>query len=373
MKKEHYIDTISDKLSQIYGIGKSKETILDFAKYVELKQSGEIHDVGNYNIMIKCPENYLDTNKIIEIIYKILKHYKVACSTSYYKLKRADFRRDYEKIKEDMIVVSKEIECNNPSMQEILKEYIQNSPNKIFVIVHSIETEISKGSYTEMDIGLEELFSWHIEITRELTLEEKKEHITSKLKKNNVQVSKKCNFVNELSKVDIQQIDKELLYVLVKCKANHIDLITNDFLQLIHREQYILDEIIEQKTAMQELDAMIGLDDIKRQIKQIVNYVKVNKSRGKMPMLHMVFSGPSGCGKNEVARLVGRIFKEQNILSQGQFVEVSRADLVAGYVGQTALKTQDVINKAKGGVLFIDERLCIKPKKQWQRLWLRVY
>lgn len=68
-------------------------------------------------------------------------------------------------------------------------------------------------------------------------------------------------------------------------------------------------------------------------------------------------------GKNEVAKFVGQIFKEENILPQGQFVEVSRADLVAPYIGQTAIKTQEVINRAKGGVLFIDEAYSLDPKE----------
>ena len=75
--------------------------------------------------------------------------------------------------------------------------------------------------------------------------------------------------------------------------------------------------------------------------------------------LHLAFTGNPGTGKTTVARIVGRIYKQIGLLSKGHFLEVSRTDLIAGYQGQTALKVKDVITKAKGGVLFIDEAYSI--------------
>lgn len=123
------------------------------------------------------------------------------------------------------------------------------------------------------------------------------------------------------------------------------------------------------QSLLKEVDSLIGLEGVKKEIHNLVNFIRIRKlreSRGlEIPVMskHLVFTGNPGTGKTTIARKLAQIYKCLGILENGVLVETDRSGMVAGYMGQTAEKVREVVEKAKGGILFIDEAYTLAGGK----------
>lgn len=213
-----------------------------------------------------------------------------------------------------------------------------------------------------------ELVKYAIEVDKEIHKREKDPYIGA------LEETLMSNFSKEeASTADELDVDNDMLETqpdLLKEAGDGLDLESETIHDLVKNagdgsdlpdEESVSEVYTKKMDGLEELDAMIGLAEVKQQVKAMLNVHLVRKRCEELGIkrpsisMHMVFTGNPGTGKTSVARILGKVYQEAGLLSKGHFVEVTRAELVGKYVGHTAVMVKELFEKARGGVLFIDE------------------
>lgn len=355
-------EKIINELDNLCGVVQNKEVLRDIILYIKLKQNNEL-DFENYNIIIRNNSSYNLLNDLIKVCAKVFLKYNIIENDRIcYLDKIVNSRRDcpFDKITgiDDSIIVINErkLRINYNDELDSLKRVISQYKDKVFIFE---DTNFCEG---ETDGELGKLASFRMTIDK-ISLDDKIMYCNNFLNEHNIKYKKQD--MKDYADVPFWILKNMITRLLIECKTKNLDFVDKQMLKknkefysnsTTRKRNQINCKKNEEKNAKEELNELIGLKEIKTQIEKILNYVKLNKERGQMPSLHMCFTGNPGTGKTSIARVIGKIFEEESILSgSGDFVEIHGRDLVAKYVGWTAQKVHDTVEQAIGGVLFIDE------------------
>ena len=303
MERNYELDTedekILEELDNLCGVVQNKNVLRDMIIYAKLREKHKI-DFGNYNILLNNQSVYKESlEEFLKVCSKIfLKYHIISNDNICYLDRNLNNRRDsiFDKllgIKDGIIVINE---------RKIRSFDFSDDLNELKKISNKFEGQIFVFEDTgrrEDDLGIElgEFVSWRMNIER-TSLEDKIIYCKKKLDENNIKYKEKD--LKEFADIQFWILKHMMFNLLIECKSKDLDFVDKQMLKKTKESfsknnkserRECLKKIEHEKTAIEELNELVGLEDVKRQMEKIINYIKLNKERGKMPSLHMCFTG----------------------------------------------------------------------------------
>lgn len=381
LKESNGIKDALNKLELIYGFQKIKneaKKLINYNNIINRKSDYKL----NFNYLICCDNSHL-SSKVIKLFSEILYYKKLINRRIFVEVNAETFEDSFYYFTNDavknavggvLIINDAEKLLNNSegdynnTLSSIIKTLGQYK-DKIMVIFQSYDKEKSAKLKEKLEEDLiiryidEELYSENeiYSIVKDKMTRKYRISIDDSAKDGFIKV---LNRKKDNSKIGILNLSEKIFEKTIFEKFMNSNIISKEGLVLTKEDFLTIstdEEDIKCIDARKQLESLIGLNDLKAKIYEIIDYLKVQKLRKDKGLLtqpiclHMEFTGNPGTCKTTVARIIGKLFKEIGLLKKGDFYEVGREDLVAKYVGWTAKTVSAKVNEAIGSVLFIDE------------------
>lgn len=402
------LEEILQELDSLTGLDKVKKSVYSIKAYMEAKeikmQAGVVDNtMSEHLIFLGNPGTGKTT--VARLIGELYKHFGLLEKGHVVEVTRADLVGEYngetavktkKKVKEAFggvlfideayALINDESDTYGKEAVNTLVAALENYRDKFVCIVAGYRTPMSK--FIQSNMGLESRFKTTIEFD-DYTPAQLSEIFTKMANKSGYTITADANKALNtcINRIYLRKTDtfanartiRNYYEKTIQAQSERISLfesVTKDEITVLSESDILnafgLPADTDEQTyvdAIKKLKELTGLTSVKKCIDEMVAYTITNKKKMELgltpiPMsLHMVFTGNPGTGKTTVARLLGDIFKGLDILDSNKVVEVTRADLVGKYVGETAIKTKEIINSALGGILFIDEAYTLNTSK----------
>lgn len=363
-----------EKIDELYITDESKETLNKIVKYMDKYYKKETKQYIPFNLIIYCDnkETLYSIADILKVSSESFGYIKKGESieASLYALEKVDQIEDIYDAKNSIIII-KDIEGLIAKEQLFKDRFISDLENKIeenstktITILTDESKDVIKELLSKNDNLKENIFSYEIEGVKP-DVQDIYQDVLEKVKTDGetdenfkIKLLEYISITYPNSNLNFNQYKERLIGEIL---LNKQEKFTEELIPKYEKEKTI-DEVFA------SLDELVGLQKVKQMLRDLVSLIELKKKtkddlKIKDTNLHMVFLGNTGTGKTTVARIVAQILYNLKYIKQNKLIEVSSKDLVAEYVGQTAPKTMAVIEKALGGVLFIDEAYSLASGK----------